>query len=77
MYDITSENALKSLDKYRVAMFSNSERVCQAVVLVGNKCDSINKRKILTRHGRTLSHDFMMDYGVPFFEISALHGHNV
>lgn len=77
MYDVTSENALKSLDKYRVAIFSNSEHVCQAVVLVGNKSDSIDQRKVLTRHGRTVSLDFMMDYGVPFFETSALHGHNV
>lgn len=43
------------------------------IVLCGNKCDLENDRVVTTQEGQQLADE----YGVPYFETSALTGHNV
>ncbi len=46
---------------------------CECIVLVGNKCDLIDKRRVSYERGKALADE----YGWPFFETSAKENINV
>ena len=67
VYDITSESSFENVDKwYEQAQKEASKDV--SIVLVGNKCDLENERKVSKEKGEEKAKNF----NVPFFETSAL-----
>ena len=67
VYDITNESSFENVDKwYEQAQKEASKDV--SIVLVGNKCDLENDRKISKEKGEEKTKNF----NCPFFETSAL-----
>ena len=67
IYDITNENSFENVDKwYEQAQKEASKDV--SIILVGNKCDLENERKVSKEKGEEKAKNF----NVPFFETSAL-----
>ena len=67
VYDITNESSFENVDKwYEQAQKEASKDV--SIVLVGNKCDLENDRKISKEKGEEKAKNF----NCPFFETSAL-----
>ena len=72
MYDITSESSFKNVSKWIRNIKENAVETVK-VLLIGNKVDLENERKISTERGKELADQ----NGCPFFETSAYTGHNV
>ena len=67
VYDITSESSFENVDKwYEQAQKEASKDV--SIVLVGNKCDLENERKV----SKEKAEEKAKNFNVPFFETSAL-----
>ena len=67
VYDITSESSFENVDKwFEQAQKEASKDV--SIILVGNKCDLENERKISKERGEEKAKNF----NCPFFETSAL-----
>ena len=72
VYDITNEATFKNVDKwFEQAKKEASKDV--SIILVGNKCDLENERKISKEQGKEKAKDF----NCPFFETSALSKINI
>merc|ERR1711879_498641 len=55
-----------------IEKYAGRDEICR--LLVGNKCDLPNSRRVVTREeGRELAEEL----GVPFMETSARHAHNI
>ena len=67
VYDITSESSFENVDKwYEQAQKEASKDV--SIVLVGNKCDLENERKV----SKEKAEEKAKNFNIPFFETSAL-----
>ena len=72
VYDITDENSFKNVRVWmkQIDEYGNN-KTCK--ILVGNKCDDVEKRKISTDEG----HNLALELNLNFFESSAKDNHNV
>ncbi|KAJ9662551.1 GTP-binding protein [Coniosporium apollinis] len=72
VYDVTDERSFSNIRTW----FSNVEQHATATVhkiLIGNKCDWIEKRAVSTERGQALADEL----GIPFLEVSAKANINV
>ena len=72
VYDITNKKSFDSIKEWVEDCKSNTNSTIH-FVLVGNKLDLDEKREVSEEQGRELS----LDYGMKFFESSALTGQNI
>ena len=72
VYDITNEASFQSIDKW----FEQAQKEASkdiSIILVGNKCDLENERKVTKEKGEEKAKNF----NCPFFETSALSKINI
>ena len=72
VYDITDLESFRYLDSWLKEIEKNASKNVYKI-LVGNKCDMENERKVTVEQGR----DFATQYGMKFFETSAKDSTNV
>ena len=72
VYDITDKNSFESVGQWVKDCKTYGNKNIH-IVLVGNKTDLANERKVSTEEGQNLANEFNMD----FFEISAQTGENI
>ena len=72
VYDITNPKTFESLDKWLSDLKTNAEEKI-SIVLIGNKTDLEDQRKITTEQGKEKA-EF---YKLAFMETSALNGNNI
>ena len=71
-YDCTKEESFKNVRQWIKDVRVYAEQNVN-LVLIGNKCDLETKKKVERLRGE----NFAKDYGIPFFETSALNNNNV
>ena len=72
VYDITSEVSFENVEKWYEEIRKSAEKEI-FVILVGNKCDLENERKVSIEMGQNKAKNF----NCPFFETSALNNTNI
>ena len=72
VYDITDLDSFNNLKDWLIEIEKNAPKNVNKI-LVGNKCDMDNKRKITIEQGR----EFALEWGMKFFEISAKDSKNI
>ena len=72
VYDITSKNSFENIDKWLIEMKKTADENIK-IILIGNKCDLIDKREVKEDDGKIKAKDL----NVPFMETSALNCINV
>jgi len=72
VYDITNKNSFDSVPSWIQEIKENTTNKCYTM-LIGNKLDQDDKRKVSTEEGKKFAHKM----GIPFFEVSAKDGTNV
>ena len=72
VYDITSEVSFENVEKWYEEIMKSAEKGI-SVILVGNKCDLENERKISIEMGQNKAKNL----NSPFFETSALNNINI
>jgi len=65
-YDVTNPESFGNLKMWAKAIDQHAAKTVNRI-LVGNKCDLVDKRQITTEKGRELANEF----GIQFFETSA------
>ncbi len=72
LFDLTNLDSLDDVDYYyNEIKLNNYENCC--MILVGNKCDDIENRKIFKKDIKQLKEK----YKIPYFEISCKNGRNI
>ena len=66
VYDITDLQSFKDLNSWLIEIEKNAPRKVN-IILIGNKCDLENERKVTVEQGK----DFAFKYNMKFFETSA------
>ena len=72
VYDISSKNSFENIDKWLIEMKKTADENIK-IILIGNKCDLIDKREVKEDDGKIKAKDL----NVPFMETSALNCINV
>ena len=72
VYDITDLESFQNLNSWLIEIEKNASKNVYKI-LVGNKCDMANERKVTVEQGK----DFASQYGMKFFETSAKESTNV
>ena len=72
VYDISSKNSFENIDKWLIEMKKTADENIK-IILIGNKCDLIEKREVKEDDGKIKAKDL----NVPFMETSALNCINV
>ena len=72
VYDITDLESFQNLNTWLIEIEKNASKNVYKI-LVGNKCDMENERKVTFEQGK----DFANQYGMKFFETSAKESTNV
>jgi Ras-related protein Rab-8A len=72
VYDITDLESFQNLNSWLIENEKNASKNVYKI-LVGNKCDMENERKVTVEQGK----DFAAQYGMKFFETSAKESTNV
>ena len=72
VYDITDLESFQNLNSWLIEIEKNASKNVYKI-LVGNKCDMENDRKVTIEQGK----DFAAQYGMKFFETSAKESTNV
>ena len=72
VYDITDLESFQNLNTWLIEIEKNASKNVYKI-LVGNKCDMENDRKVTVEQGK----DFATQYGMKFFETSAKDSTNV
>ena len=72
VYDITDLESFQNLNSWLIEIEKNASKNVYKI-LVGNKCDMENERKVTTEQGK----EFADQYGMKFFETSAKNSTNV
>ena len=72
VYDITDLESFQNLNTWLIEIEKNASKNVYKI-LVGNKCDMENERKVTVEQGR----EFADQYGMKFFETSAKNSTNV
>lgn len=73
IYDITDEKSFKSINDWIEECKNNAFNEDLLIILVGNKTDLKEDRKITEEDGKSLGNK----YEIPFYESSALSGYNI
>ncbi len=72
VYDITDLESFQNLNSWLIEIEKNASKNVYKI-LVGNKCDMENERKVTVEQGK----EFAAQYGMKFFETSAKESTNV
>ena len=72
VYDITDLESFQNLNTWLIEIEKNASKNVNKI-LVGNKCDMENERKVTVEQGK----EFADQYGMKFFETSAKDSINV
>ena len=72
VYDITDLESFQNLNTWLIEIEKNASKNVYKI-LVGNKCDMENERKVTVEQGK----EFAEQYGMKFFETSAKDSINV
>jgi len=72
VYDITDLESFQNLNTWLIEIEKNASKNVDKI-LVGNKCDMENERKVTVEQGK----EFAEQYGMKFFETSAKNSTNV
>ena len=72
VYDITDLESFENLNSWLIEIEKNASKNVYKI-LVGNKCDMEDQRKVTVEQGK----DFADKYGMEFFEISAKDSINI
>ena len=72
VYDISSKNSFENIDKWLIEMKKTADENIK-IILIGNKCDLIDKREVKEDDGKIKAKDL----NAPFMETSALNCINV
>ena len=72
VYDITDLESFQNLNSWLIEIEKNASKNVYKI-LVGNKCDMENERKVTVEQGK----EFAGQYGMKFFETSAKESTNV
>ena len=72
VYDITDLESFQNLNTWLIEIEKNASKNVYKI-LVGNKCDMENERKVTVEQGK----EFADQYGMKFFETSAKNSTNV
>jgi len=72
VYDITDLESFQNLNSWLIEIEKNAAKNVYKI-LIGNKCDMENERKVTYEQGK----DFAEQYGMKFFETSAKNSTNV
>ena len=72
VYDITSEISFENVEKWYEEIRKSAEKEI-SVILIGNKCDLENERKVSIEMGQNTAKNL----NCPFFETSALNNTNI
>ncbi len=72
LFDLTNLDSLDDVDYYYNEIELNNFKNC-CMILVGNKCDDIENRKIFKKDIKQLKEK----YKIPYFEISCKNGRNI
>ena len=72
VYDISSKISFENIDKWLIEMKKTADENIK-IILIGNKCDLIDKREVKEDDGKIKAKDL----NVPFMETSALNCINV
>ena len=72
VYDITSEISFENVEKWYEEIRKSAEKEI-SIILVGNKCDLENERKVSIELGQSKAKNL----NCPFFETSALNNTNI
>ena len=72
LFDLTNLDSLDDVDYYYNEIKLNNYKNC-CMILVGNKCDDIENRKIFKKDIKQLKEK----YKIPYFEISCKNGRNI
>ena len=72
VYDITDLESFQNLNSWLIEIEKNASKSVYKI-LVGNKCDMENERKVTTEQGK----EFADQYGMKFIETSAKNSTNV
>ena len=72
VYDITSEVSFENVEKWYEEILKSAEKEI-SVILIGNKCDLENERKVSIEMGQNKAKNL----NCPFFETSALNNTNI
>ena len=73
VYDVTSKESFLSIERWLQEIKKNCANTIYKIVLVGNKDDNPNLKKISTEEAS----EFAMEMGIPLFETSAKENINV
>jgi small GTP-binding protein len=76
VYSIDNLESFINVKKWfkKVAIMEEFSIISRKIILIGNKCDLSNERKISKEQGKKLKNELGMDY---FFEVSAKTGYNI
>lgn len=72
VYDVTDERSYMSVTKWISNIGDNADKNVNKI-LVANKCDLVDKRKITRERGESLAENL----GIPYMEMSALSSSNI
>ena len=72
VYDITDLESFHNLNSWLIEIEKNAPKNVYKI-LVGNKCDMENERKVSKKQGK----EFALHYGMKFYETSAKNSTNV
>ena len=72
LFDLTNLDSLNDVDYYYNEIKIHNYKNC-CIILVGNKCDDIENRKIFKKDIKQLKEK----YKIPYFEISCKNGRNI
>ena len=72
VYDITKKESFESIDKWINDLINSSDKNI-TILLIGNKCDLENQRKVTKEEGEEKAKSF----GLGFIETSACSGDNI
>ena len=74
VYDISNKESLESVSRWieECNKYCSNDNLIK--ILVGNKCDKVQERKITEEDGKRFQKNYSLDY---FYETSALNGYNI
>ena len=73
MYDITNFHSFKDIEEYINKIKNITDITKVAIIIVGNKCDLINERKV----NEKMKSDFETEHNMKIYEVSAKDNINV
>jgi len=75
VYDITNRESFEKMTKWieKIKHINRGKEMMPQIILIGNKCDLEEERKVSYEEGRNLAEE----YGLKFFEVSAKTSENI